>query len=153
MSQLLIEYSIRFKIHYRNPDLCRVLFVRHSAKNPLSRATLGKVLHSVTSLLTECRTLGTEIHSAKTSLPSAEPSAKAALGKEPSASVLSWRPLTFAEGRELALSKEDSLPSVNQLTLGKDLFTECLFWVLGKVYFYFFLILATKLFVVYSYTM
>jgi hypothetical protein len=38
----------------------------------------------------------------------------------------------------LALDKEDSLPSVNQLTLGKDLFTECLFWALDKVYFYFF---------------
>jgi hypothetical protein len=61
------------------------------------------------------------------------------------------QPLTFAEGRWLALGKEDSLPSVNQLTLGKDLFTKCLFWALGKVYF--FKLLATKLFVVCSYTM
>jgi hypothetical protein len=37
-----------------------------------------------------------------------------------------------------ALGKEDSLPSVNQLTLGKAFFTECLFWALGKAYFYFF---------------
>jgi hypothetical protein len=64
-----------------------VFFVGHSAKKHLPRAALGKVLHSVTSSFTECRTLGTEIHSAKTSLPSAEPSAKAALTKEPSAAV------------------------------------------------------------------
>jgi hypothetical protein len=38
---------------------------------------------------------------------------------------------------QLALGKEVSLPSVNQLTLGKGLFTECLLWALGKVYFYF----------------
>ena len=37
----------------------------------------------------------------------------------------------------MALGQEDSLRSVNQLALGKDLFTECLFWALGKVYFYF----------------
>jgi hypothetical protein len=30
-----------------------------------------------------------------------------------------------------------SLPGVNQLTLDKDLFTECFFGALGKVYFYF----------------
>jgi hypothetical protein len=51
----------------------------------------------------------------------------------------------------LALDKEYSLPSVNQLTLGKAVFTECLFWTLGKEYFYFF-ILPTKLFVLCSYT-
>jgi hypothetical protein len=64
-----------------------VLFVRHSTKNPLPRAALGKVLLSVTSLFIECRTLDTEIHSAKTSSPSDEHSVKAALGKEPSAAV------------------------------------------------------------------
>jgi hypothetical protein len=41
-----------------------VLFIGHSAKKLLPRAALDKVLHSVTSLFTECRTLGTEIHSA-----------------------------------------------------------------------------------------
>jgi hypothetical protein len=64
-----------------------VLFVGHSAKTSLPRAALGNVLHSVTRSFTECRTLGTETHSAKMSLPSAELSAKAALGKEPSAAV------------------------------------------------------------------
>jgi hypothetical protein len=57
---------------------------------PLSSAfcrALGKVPHSVTRSFTECRTLSKEKHSAKTSLPSAELSAKAALGKEPSAAV------------------------------------------------------------------
>jgi hypothetical protein len=67
--------------------LCRVLFVGHSAKKPLPSAALGKVLLLVTSSFTECRTLGIEIHSAKYSLPSAEHSAKAALGKGPSAAV------------------------------------------------------------------
>jgi hypothetical protein len=57
-----------------------VLFVEHSAKEPLPSAALGKVMLSVTSSFTECRTLGTEIHSAKTSLPSAEHSAKAVVG-------------------------------------------------------------------------
>jgi hypothetical protein len=64
-----------------------MLFVGHSTKKPLPRATLGKVLHSVTCSFVECRTLGTEIHSVKKSLPSAEHLAKAALGKEPSAAV------------------------------------------------------------------
>jgi hypothetical protein len=64
-----------------------VLFVGHSVKTSLPKATLGKVLHSVTRSFTEYRTLGTKVHSIKTSLPSAEPSAKAALGKEPSAAV------------------------------------------------------------------
>jgi hypothetical protein len=39
--------------------------------------------------------------------------------------------------RGLALDKENSLPSVNQLTLGKYLFTKCLFLALGKTYFIF----------------
>jgi hypothetical protein len=64
-----------------------VLFVGHSAKTSLPRAALGKVLHSVTRSFTERKTLGIEIHLAKTSLPSVEPSAKAAIGKEPSAVV------------------------------------------------------------------
>jgi hypothetical protein len=74
--------------HYRNPRLCRVPFVEHSAKKSLPRAALGKVWLSVTSLFTECRTLGTERHSAKTGLPSVKHSAKVALGKGPSAAVL-----------------------------------------------------------------
>ena len=57
-------------------ELCRVLFVGHSTKTSLPRAALGKVLHSVTRSFIECRTLGTEIHSAK-----------ATLGKEPSTAV------------------------------------------------------------------
>jgi hypothetical protein len=39
--------------------------------------------------------------------------------------------------RGSALGKE-SLPSAKNLALGKDLFTECLLWTLGKAYFYFF---------------
>jgi hypothetical protein len=37
-----------------------------------------------------------------------------------------------------ALGKEAFLPSAKYLALGKDLFTECLLWTLGKAYFYFF---------------
>jgi hypothetical protein len=48
--------------------LCRVPFVGHSAKTALSRATLGKVRLSAQSLFTECWTLDTGPHSAKTSL-------------------------------------------------------------------------------------
>jgi hypothetical protein len=92
-------------------SLCRVLFIGHSAKKTLSRAALGKVLRSVKSLFTECRTLGTAKHSAKTSLPSVKHSAKTALGKGPLAAVYSWRPSVVAEGRQPALGKADSLPS------------------------------------------
>jgi hypothetical protein len=67
--------------------LCRVPFVGHSAKKALPSAALGKVRLSATSLFTECWTLGTGRHSAKTRLPSVKHSAKEALGKGPSASV------------------------------------------------------------------
>jgi hypothetical protein len=67
--------------------LCRVPFLGHSAKMALPRAALGKARLSVTSLFTECRTLGTGPHSAKTCLPSVKHSAKGALGKGPSAAV------------------------------------------------------------------
>jgi hypothetical protein len=69
--------------------LCRVLFVGHSVKKPLPSPALGKVLLSVTITFAESRTLGTEIHSAEISLPSVKHSAKAALGKGPSAVVYS----------------------------------------------------------------
>jgi hypothetical protein len=74
-------------LHYRNPWLCRVLFVGHSAKKPLSSAALGKVLLSVNNVFTESRTLGTDVHSAKISLPSVKHSTKVALGKGSSAAV------------------------------------------------------------------
>jgi hypothetical protein len=68
--------------------LCRVPFVGHSAKQALPRAVLGKVRLSATSLFTECWTLGTGPHSAKTRLPSVKHSAKVALGKGPSVAIL-----------------------------------------------------------------
>jgi hypothetical protein len=43
-----------------------------------------------------------------------------------------------AQRPRLALGKEDSLPIVTHLALGKELFAECLIQTLGKVYFYFF---------------
>jgi hypothetical protein len=110
-------------LHYRNPWVCRVFFVGHSAKKTLPSAAFGKVLLSVTIVFTKSRTLGTKIHSAKCSLPSAKHSTKTTLGKGPSAAVYSWRPLTFAERRDLAL--------------GRAYFVECYVWTLGKIYFYF----------------
>jgi hypothetical protein len=70
-------------------SLCRVLFIGHSANKTLPRAALGKVLRSVKSLFTECRTLGTTQHSAKTSLSRVKHSAKTTLGKGPLAAVYS----------------------------------------------------------------
>jgi hypothetical protein len=66
-----------------------VLFIGHSAKTTLPRAALGKVVRSVKSLFTECRTLGTAKHSAKTSLPSVKHLAKTALVKGPLVAVYS----------------------------------------------------------------
>jgi hypothetical protein len=68
-------------------SLCRVSFVGHSAKTALLRAALGKVRISAKSLFTECWTLGTGPHSAKTSLPSVKHTVKEALDKGPSAAV------------------------------------------------------------------
>jgi hypothetical protein len=99
--------------HYRNPGLCRV-------PASLPSAALGKVLRSVTRQFTECRTLGTAKHSAKSTLPRGKHSAKTALGKGPLAAVCSWRPLVFAEGRKQTLGKADSLSSVKYLALGKE---------------------------------
>jgi hypothetical protein len=70
--------------HYRNPGLYRV-------PAALSSAAFGKVLRSVKSLFTECRTLDTEKHSAKTALPSGKHSAKMALGKGSLAAIYSCR--------------------------------------------------------------
>ena len=66
-----------------------MLFIGQSAKKTLPSAALGKVLRSIKSLFTECGTLGTEEHSAKTALPSGKHSAKMALGKGPLAAVYS----------------------------------------------------------------
>jgi hypothetical protein len=65
-----------------------VPFVGHSAKKALPSAALGKARLSAKRLFTECWTLGTGRHSAKTSLPSVKHSAKGALGKGPSTAVL-----------------------------------------------------------------
>jgi hypothetical protein len=118
--------------------LCRVLFVGHSAKKPLSSATLGKVLLSVTIAFMRAG-LSAQKYTRQWCLSQVPNTRRTvALGKGPSAAVYSWRPLTFTECRALALGKEASLPSVNRLTLGRACFAECHFWTLGKVYFLFF---------------
>jgi hypothetical protein len=127
-----------FLLGTRQRRLCRA---PHSAKKTLPSAALGKVPRSVKSLFTECRTLGTTKHSAKM-----------ALGKGPLAAVYSWRPSVFAEGRKPALGKADSLPSVKYLALGKESLYRVSSMDTRQSIFLFF-ILATKLFVVCSYTM
>jgi hypothetical protein len=84
-SQKAKQLCIMDSSHYRNPGLCRVPEALPSA---FCRA-LGKVLRSVKSLFTECRTLGTAKHSTKNALPSVKHSAKTALGKGPLAAVYS----------------------------------------------------------------
>jgi hypothetical protein len=70
-------------------DFAERLFIGHSAKKTLPSAALGKVLRSVKSLFTECRTLDTAKHSTKTALPSVKHSAKMALDKGLLAAVYS----------------------------------------------------------------
>jgi hypothetical protein len=62
----------------RQRRLCRV---PHSAKKALPSAALGKARLSATRIFTECWTLGTGRHSAKTSLPSVKHSAKGVSAK------------------------------------------------------------------------
>jgi hypothetical protein len=80
--------------------LCRVLFCRALGKDAFAECRprqrrlcrvppSGKVPLSVTTTFAENRTLSTEIHSIKKSLPSAKHSAKMALDKGPSAAVYS----------------------------------------------------------------
>jgi hypothetical protein len=92
--------------------LCRVIFIGHSAKQTLPSTALGNVLRSVKSWFTECRTLGTTKHSAKTALPSVKHSANMALSKGPLAAVYNWRPSVFAECQISGTQQTVSLPSV-----------------------------------------
>jgi hypothetical protein len=131
--------TIRIRLFAECRRLCRVLFIGHSAKPTLPSAALGKVLRSVKSLFTECRTLGTAKHSAKTVLPSVKHSTNMALGKGPLAAVYSWRPSVFAECQISGTRQRESLPSVVCRHSAKHIFI--------------FFILVTKLFVVCSYTM
>jgi hypothetical protein len=127
------------KHHYWNSGLCRVLFIGHSTKIPLPRATLDKVPHSVTISFTECRTSRYRI----------------TLGKD---SFTECRTLGKDGARQIAVSGRLKMMVVNLCRGSKvgtrhiGFFAECLFWHSTK-YIFIFLILATKLFVVCSYTM
>jgi hypothetical protein len=83
---------------------------------PLPSVALGTVSLSVTNVFAESKTLGKKkkLHSAK-----------AALGKRPSAAIYNGWSLAFAERKALTLGKEASLPSVIRLTLGTEVFVEC----------------------------
>jgi hypothetical protein len=105
---------------------CRVLFIGHSAKPTLPSAALGKDLRSVKVLFTECGTLGTAQHSAKTVLPRVKHSAKTALGKGPLAAVYSWRPSVFAECHILG-TRQRTLCRVSSLDTRQSIFLFFLF--------------------------
>jgi hypothetical protein len=96
-------YISGYGFHYRNRALCRVLGALPSA---FCRA-LGKVLLSVTTVFTESRTLGTEIHSAKKSLPSAKHSANGNARQRAVSSRLYLTTVIFVERQALALGKEE----------------------------------------------
>jgi hypothetical protein len=106
-------------------QLCQVLFIGHSAKPTLPRAALDKVLRSVKILFTECRTLGTAKHSAKTALPRVKHSAKMALGKGPLAAVYSWRSSVFDECQILG-TRQRTLCRVSSLDTRQSIFLFCL---------------------------
>jgi hypothetical protein len=114
-------YTIRIRAFVECRRLCRVLFIGHSAKPILPRAALGKVLRSVKILFTECTTLGTAKHSAKTALPRVKHSAKMALGKGPLAAVYSWRPSIFAECQILG-TRQRTLCRVSSLDTRQSIF-------------------------------
>jgi hypothetical protein len=135
----------RVSNNYRNLALCRVFFVGYSTKKSLSSAALGKVLLSVTTTFTESKTPGTEKHSAKTPLSSAQHSANDNSRQRVVNHCLKLTAVIFVESRVLALGKpvrhsaEQALPSVPVGHSAK--------------YIFIFFILPTKLFVVCSYTM
>jgi hypothetical protein len=112
--------------HYQNSALCRVLSALPSA---FCRA-LGKVLLLITTVFIESRTLGTERHSAKTTLSSAKHSAN---GGARQRTVSSHRLLTdviFVERRALAFGKKATFSSLPHPTLIKVCFAECHSWTL-----------------------
>jgi hypothetical protein len=131
--------------------LYRVFFLEHSAKQPLPRAALGKVLLSVMNWFTECRTLGTKKLSAKTCEWQTLVKGGARQRAVSDRSKADGRqPLSRAEGQHSAKmflcrvpdiwhSAKTSLPSV---FFGHSAKLICIF-----------LILSTKLFVVCYYTM
>jgi hypothetical protein len=73
MYKLIFTYK---RLHYRNPALCRVQFIGHSAKHALSSATLGELKHSTQTPFAEPQTLGIDMLSTKEALSSATLSAK-----------------------------------------------------------------------------
>jgi hypothetical protein len=144
---------MRLGYHYPNPSLCRVpgslpsAFYRALGKEDFAESrtrqspALGKELVYRLRDTRHRETLGKDCFAERQTL-----------SKGPLAAVYSWRPSAFAEGRKPTLGKADSLPSVKYLALGK----EGLYRVPSvdtRQSIFLFFILATKLFVVCSYTM
>jgi hypothetical protein len=95
-------YKIVTESHCRNPALCRVL----GALSSVFCWSLGKVTLSAMTQFTECRTLGINRHSTKTSLPSATRLANDDARQRPSAAVYSWRPLPLLSARRCHSAKK-----------------------------------------------
>jgi hypothetical protein len=102
------ENRIRQSPALGNELVYRVQDTRH-------RNTLGQVLFA------EWRTLDTD-----------DARQKAVSGR------LKLTAVSLCQGPRTGTRQRGFLPSAKYLTLGKDLFTECLLWTLGKTYFYFF---------------
>ena len=119
------NFSLRcnffFNYHNRNLGLCRVPFIGHSTKEALPRAALGEVLLSVTSWFTECRTLGTGKLLAKTCLSSVKYSAKVALGKGPSATVLQLTDASLCRGPRVG-TRQRTLYRVSYVDTRQNIF-------------------------------
>jgi hypothetical protein len=107
---------------YRNPRLCRV---SASLPSAFCRA-LGKVRLSAMSLFTECWTLGTGPHSAKTRLPSVKHSAKGALGKGPSAAIPKLTAVSLCQEPRVG-TRQSSLCRVSSLDTRQSIFLFFLF--------------------------
>jgi hypothetical protein len=140
-----------------------VLFVGHSAKEPLPRAALGKGAFAE-SRTRQSPALGNELVYRVQDTRYRNTLSKVIFDE--------YRTLGKGGARQRAISGRLKLTTINLCrglrvgTRQRGLFAECQpadtrqiplyrvpFLALGKVYFYFFLILATKLFVVCSYTM
>jgi hypothetical protein len=91
-----------------------VVFFAECLLSVTRQRKLCRVPHSVMlcsrqrASFTECWTLGTGRHSAKTSLPSVKHSTKGLSVKGRQRPSQSWRPSVFAESQRLALGKEAS---------------------------------------------
>jgi hypothetical protein len=132
-------------IHYQNSGLCRVpaslpsAFCRALGKGCFAEShtrqspALGNELVYRVQDSRHRKTLGKDNFAEWQALSKGGSQQRAVSGRS---KANGRQHLPRAEGRHSA--KWFSLPSAKYLALGKELFTECLLWTLGKAYFYFF---------------